>query len=174
MEADQTDCYYITMEKLDLFLLSYDAIEGGDQIIDFKLFNPFNVLLKHTPDRKDAYYSYNASNPGDHKYCFGNQLTQKKLVFVPQLLKYNNMEDKKNDDSHQWVQQELDKMKEYISKIEGQIQSSIDRDGYHNRVAEVTSNKIQWWTYFQIISVIGICYWQITYLKSFFENRRVV
>lgn len=30
------------------------------------------------------------------------------------------------------------------------------------------------WNIFQVLLIIGVCYWQVTYLKSFFETRRVV
>ncbi|KAJ9062062.1 Transmembrane emp24 domain-containing protein 5 [Entomophthora muscae] len=102
------ECFFADLQHYDLMLLSYDVLEGGDLLIDFKLFNPLNVQLQDTPGRKDAYYSYNASNPGLHKYCFHNQLTEKKVSFNLNIVKHK-VEEKKQSTEQFEFEAELEK-----------------------------------------------------------------
>ncbi|KAI9294638.1 hypothetical protein K502DRAFT_292024 [Neoconidiobolus thromboides FSU 785] len=172
---NQDECFYVNLQENEMFLISYDVIEGGDLLVDFLLFNTNNILLQETKAKKDGYYSYNATTAGDHKYCFRNQIVNKKLTFSPYIQKlpkdYSKCHHYPNTDH---VENEIKKMEDYIFKIESQIYLSSSLGYTHDRVAESTDKKIYWWTIFQSLSVIGICAWQIYYLKTFFENRRVV
>lgn len=40
--------------------------------------------------------------------------------------------------------------------------------------AESTNSRVKWWSLGQLGLLVGVCFWQIFYLKRFFEVKRVV
>jgi hypothetical protein len=44
----------------------------------------------------------------------------------------------------------------------------------HASTAHSTYNRVFWWSLFQIILLLAVVYFQITYLRQFFEKRRMV
>ncbi|MBZ6370642.1 MAG: emp24/gp25L/p24 family protein [Microbacterium hominis] len=40
--------------------------------------------------------------------------------------------------------------------------------------AESTNDRVKFWSILQTIMLVGVCGWQIFYLKRFFEVKRVV
>ena len=40
--------------------------------------------------------------------------------------------------------------------------------------AESTNARVKWWSLGQLGLLAGVCFWQVVYLKRFFEVKRVV
>jgi hypothetical protein len=40
--------------------------------------------------------------------------------------------------------------------------------------AESTNTRVKWWSVAQIVLLFVVCFWQVSYLKHFFEVKRAV
>ena len=58
--------------------------------------------------------------------------------------------------------------------IKDDQQYIITRERVHRDTAESTNSRVVWWSIFQLLVLGGVCYWQIYYLKHFFEVKRVI
>lgn len=50
----------------------------------------------------------------------------------------------------------------------------VSREKSHHRTAESTNSRVLWWSLFEVIILVGVCFWQVNYLKRFFEVKRVI
>jgi hypothetical protein len=48
------------------------------------------------------------------------------------------------------------------------------REARHRQTAESTNSRIKWWSLFQFFMLVIVCFWQVYYLKRFFEVKRHV
>ena len=48
------------------------------------------------------------------------------------------------------------------------------REKTHRNTAESTNDRVKWWSVIQAVVVIGVVGWQVWFIQSFFETKRVI
>ncbi|KAF9140941.1 p24 complex component, partial [Mortierella sp. GBA39] len=61
-----------------------------------------------------------------------------------------------------------------IQEIRNEQEYTLARERTHRNTAESTNSRVVWWSLFQSGILFLVCVFQITYLKRFFEVKRVV
>ncbi|KXN65811.1 hypothetical protein CONCODRAFT_62017 [Conidiobolus coronatus NRRL 28638] len=174
LKAFSRDCWFEHLNLQDVLLISYDVVSGGDQLVDFELLNPSGASLQSTPAKKDAYYHYNATDIGNHKFCFNNGPNDKSLSFHTNVIKKDAAEKVSKGQDADKIEEEFLELERLINQINSARSAAISRSFYINKQNNVISKRIAWWGIFQIITLVAVCAWQTYYIRKFFEIRRVV
>ncbi|KAF8964607.1 p24 complex component [Entomortierella lignicola] len=172
--AQQRRCFYEVLEKGDNLHISFQVGEGGNLDIDFWITNPSGSFVEDATKSPAATYNYEAKVNGKHEYCFSNEfstLTEKTVGFNILLLKpYKEDPTHKSDP----LENEIRELAAGIQEIRNEQEYTLAREKTHRNTAESTNARVVWWSLFQSGILFVVCVLQITYLKRFFEVKRVV
>ena len=122
---------------------------------------------------KESYgtYSFTAQMDGKYEVVFDNSMsnvTPKKMSFnvLGRGTKLTYDEDP--------VNQEMKALNIALREIKDEQDTMIQRANHHREIANGTNSRLFWWSFFQTITLAGVCAWQVYYLKRFFEVRRII
>ncbi|KAF9902110.1 p24 complex component [Linnemannia zychae] len=168
-------CFYEMLEKEDNFHISFQVGDGGNLDIDFWFTDPSGVLLQDARRSASDTFNHVAITKGKYEYCFGNAfstVTDKTLSFNVIVIK-PFVEDTTTNKVDP-LANELRELAAGIEEIIHEQEYSIARERLHRNTAESTNARVMWWSLFQSGILFVVCAFQITYLKRFFEVKRVV
>jgi p24 family protein beta-1 len=96
------------------------------------------------------------------------------IVYVPESSDEGDLLAQEVRTLGQWLQQVKDEQ-EYI-KVRERVHrdSAIPSFISLTVAAESTNSRVKWWAIFQTGVLVGVCIFQVSYLKRFFEVKRVV
>eukprot|EP00434_Breviolum_minutum_P007232 symbB.v1.2.006382.t1/scaffold358.1/size381540/5 len=103
------------------------------------------------------------------------------------MVSFNFHVDEHGDGSHHdkdqmdYVTKEhTDKVEELVSKLEGKASDILDQQQYamvreavHRETAESTNARVMWWTFAEVAVLIGLAFFQVSYLRNHFEHKQV-
>lgn len=72
------------------------------------------------------------------------------------------------------AQTELRDLNVGLKSVRDEQEYLLQREALHKEIAVKTNRRVMYWFVFQILLLCSIGYFQIYYLKRFFEVRRVV
>ncbi|KAF9302680.1 p24 complex component [Mortierella antarctica] len=172
--AGDQRCFFEVLEKGDNLRVSFQVAEGGHLDVDFSLTDPNKVLVEDTRKSSSDTYNHEAKLTGKHVYCFSNSfstVTEKQVAFNIQVIKPHKEEDTQKKDL---LEVEIRDLAIGIEDIKNEQEYTIARERTHRDTAESTNSRVVWWSLFQSAILFIVCVFQITYLKRFFEVKRVV
>ncbi|OIR58776.1 MAG: COPII-coated vesicle component Emp24 [Amphiamblys sp. WSBS2006] len=180
VDRDQEQCFFEVLKKEQKHGVQYHVSSGGDFNIRLNVYDPDGEQIYSA--EKDSYgvFSHTAKKDGRYKYCFDN----KELgVFSKKVLFNIHGSEKKDGMASDAKKEEEDPMDKNLKKEIQRLNRSLElvRESYeftiasarrNERVAVEIRSKMVWWSLGQNFFVLGMCAWQIYYLKTFFETRR--
>ncbi|KAF8932128.1 p24 complex component [Podila verticillata] len=172
--AGEQRCFFEILEKGDNLRVSFQVAEGGHLDVDFSLTDPNKVLVEDTRKSASDTFNHEAKLAGKHVYCFSNSfstVTEKNVAFNVQVIKPHKDEDTQKQDL---LEVEIRDLAIGIEDIKNEQEYTMARERTHRNTAESTNSRVVWWSLFQSAILFVICVFQITYLKRFFEVKRVV
>ncbi|KAG0031435.1 p24 complex component [Podila clonocystis] len=180
--AGDQRCFFEVLEVGDNLRVSFQVAEGGHLDVDFSvslavksvLTNPNKVLVEDTRKSSSDTYNHETKLAGKHVYCFSNSfstVTEKQVAFNIQVIKPHKEEDTQKKDL---LEVEIRDLAIGIEDIKNEQEYTIARERTHRDTAESTNSRVVWWSLFQSAILFIVCVFQITYLKRFFEVKRVV
>ncbi|KAJ1984167.1 p24 complex component [Dimargaris verticillata] len=167
-------CFYDEVGNDGYYTISYEVLDN--QIIDFTLTGPNGQTVTNILQKSNGYYDISQpKDAGRYKFCFNNpnnSPSPKSVAFHAHGL----------DPDHLLpIEEKASPMEKEVIHLAQTIESTLDhfdyminREELHRNTAESTNARVKWWSAIQILVVIAACGWQIWYLKSFFEVKRVV
>lgn len=72
------------------------------------------------------------------------------------------------------VQVEIRAINANLRQVRSEGALLLDREQGHKGVASSTKRRVMWWFLTQVLLIGGVSYFQVYYLKRFFETRRLV
>ncbi|KAJ3171911.1 p24 complex component [Geranomyces variabilis] len=161
-------------ERLDL---SYEVADGGSLDVDFVIYSPNSRPLYNLNGESFATFGFNAELEGTYVYCFSNKKSgssERKLSFSvhgpDEVFKIENKELKESvDDPTDTIQAELRTLDSGIKAIRDEQAFLVQRERRHRLTADSTNARVLYWSMVQALALIGVCYFQISYFKRFFE-----
>ena len=72
------------------------------------------------------------------------------------------------------IGKDIKKLFQDVFVLKSEQEYLIHREQAHRSTSENTRDRVVWWTLFQVAFVIGVCFFQVNYLKRFFEVKRMV
>ncbi|KAF9934777.1 p24 complex component [Linnemannia zychae] len=167
-------CFFEELDKDDHLHVSFQVGDGGNLDIDFWITDPSGTLVEDSRKTASETYNHLAKAKGKYEYCFSNSfstVTDKTLSFNVFVLKpYVDTISEKVDP----ILREIQELSAGIEEIRNEQEYTMARERMHRNTAESTNWRVMWWSLFQSAILFLVCVFQITYLKRFFEVKRVV
>ncbi|KAI8852025.1 supernatant protein factor C-terminal domain-containing protein, partial [Chytridium lagenaria] len=157
-------CFFEELTAGDRMDLSYQVYDGGDLEIDFWLSAPDERMLNSVFAQTTGTYGFNADKSGRYKYCFNNQ--------VGTYVKAITFSMKGPDEKISPLNEEINKLSNAIHTVVDEVNYLNQREMVHRGTAKSTNSRVFWWSIFQTFVLVGVCGFQIYYIKSFFEVRK--
>ncbi|KAG5353169.1 p24 complex component [Termitomyces sp. Mn162] len=72
------------------------------------------------------------------------------------------------------VEREIRSLANGLLTVKDEQEYIVVRERTHRNTAESTNSRVKWWSILQAVVLFSVVGWQIYYLKSFFEVKRVI
>ncbi|KAI9095941.1 emp24/gp25L/p24 family/GOLD-domain-containing protein [Phlyctochytrium arcticum] len=172
-------CFNERLFAQDRLDISYEVQDGGSLDIDFVIFNPNDSPIFTNHAESFATAGFNAESEGVYAYCFGNKMSsiaEKRVSFTvhgpDEKWKIEEKELQLSiDDPTENLQTEIRVLDVGIRAIRDEHAFLKSREARHRETAESTKSRVFYWSLLQTSALIAVCYFQVTYLKRFFEMR---
>ncbi|ORX47774.1 hypothetical protein DM01DRAFT_1339002 [Hesseltinella vesiculosa] len=162
------------MDVGDKLTVSYQVGEGGSLDVDFMIMNPNNEMIKSNPREASGHHTVVAPSKGKYTYCFSNRMSSipaKSVNFNVHDMEHIQESAQKDIDP---IEREIRELAESIFVIKDEQEYIVARERQHRDTAESTNARVKWWSIGQLSLLVAVCFWQVFYLKRFFEVKRVV
>lgn len=167
------ECFFEELHQGDKLTITYQVGDGGHLDVDFTIFDPNDHLLDSSERQSTGTFSFNAELAGRYTYCFSNEMS----TVSEKVVSFNahGIVSVPDDGSHtDPLEKEIRELAEGLAAIKDEQEYIVMRERVHRDTAESTNDRVKWWSIFQFIVLFGVCFWQVFYLKRFFEVKRVV
>ncbi|KAF9088869.1 p24 complex component [Mortierella sp. GBA35] len=167
-------CFIEFLNKDDNLHISFMVGEGGNSDIDFWISDPNGLLVEDAKRSASETINHVVKVKGRFEFCFSNSfstVTDKSLTFNVIVI-----EPLKEDSTHKSdpLANEIRELTAGVMEISNELEYTLARERTHRNTAESTNSRVMWWSLFQSGILFLVCAFQITYLKRFFEVKRVV
>ncbi|KAF9534916.1 emp24/gp25L/p24 family/GOLD-domain-containing protein [Crepidotus variabilis] len=172
VSAGRKDCYFEDLHVNDKMTVTYQVGEGGHLDIDFWLQDPTGTLLGKHIKQSTGQIAITADKDGRHEYCFSNQMS----AIADKMVSFNvhGVIYVAGDDVVAPVEREIRKLAAGLTGVKDEQEYIVVREKMHRNTAESTNSRVKWWSILQAIVLFSVVGWQVFYLKSFFEVKRVI
>ncbi|KAF7301502.1 Supernatant protein factor [Mycena indigotica] len=190
VEAGKKDCFFEDLHKHDKMTVTYQVGGGGHLDIDFwvrHLVNAFLSPVHQIPQLSDpdarllgkqirqstGTLAITAEKDGRHEYCFSNQMS----AIADKIVSFNvHGVIYVGDDSDivAPIEREIRTFSNGLQSVKDEQEYIVVRERTHRNTAESTNSRVKWWSVLQAIVLFSVVAWQVYYLKSFFEVKRVI
>ncbi|KAF8220362.1 supernatant protein factor, C-terminal domain-containing protein [Tricholoma matsutake] len=170
--AGTKDCFFEDLHKNDQMTVTYQVGGGGHLDIDFWLTDPDDRVLGKQIRQSTGSLSITAEKHGRHELCFSNQMsavTDKRVSFNVHGVVYVT-----EDDVVAPVEREIRLLAHGLTAVKDEQEYIVVRERTHRNTAESTNARVKWWSVLQAVVLFSVVAWQVYYLKSFFEVKRVI
>ncbi|KAJ6599337.1 emp24/gp25L/p24 family/GOLD-domain-containing protein [Mycena vulgaris] len=173
VDAGKKECFFEDLHQHDKMTVTYQVGGGGHLDIDFWLSDPDNRLLGKQIRQSTGTLSITAEKDGRHEYCFSNQMSaiaDKIVSFNVHGIIYVG----EDADVVAPIEREIRILSSGLQEVKDEQEYIVVREKTHRNTAESTNARVKWWSVLQAIVLFLVVAWQIYYLKSFFEVKRVI
>jgi len=173
VDAGKKECFFEDLHQHDKMTVTYQVGGGGHLDIDFWLSDPENRLLGKQIRQSTGTLSITAEKDGRHEYCFSNQMSaiaDKIVSFNVHGIIYVG----EDADVVAPIEREIRTLSNGLQSVKDEQEYIVVREKTHRNTAESTNARVKWWSVLQAIVLFAVVGWQIYYLKSFFEVKRVI
>jgi hypothetical protein len=153
--------------------VTYQVGEGGHLDIDFWLTDPEGGILTKHVKHSTGSTSVTAEMDGRYEYCFSNQMStmaDKEVSFNVHGIIYIS----EDDDIVAPVEREIRSLAIGLLSVKDEQEYIVVREKRHRDTAESTNDRVKWWSVLQTAVLFSVVAWQVYYLKSFFEVKRII
>ncbi|TFK43215.1 emp24/gp25L/p24 family/GOLD-domain-containing protein [Crucibulum laeve] len=171
--AGKKECFFEDLHERDKMTVTYQVGGGGHLDIDFWLADPTDHVLGKQIRQSTGTISITAEKDGRHEYCFSNQMSaiaDKMVSFNVHGVIYVSGD----ADVVAPVEREIRNLANGLTAVKDEQEYIVVRERVHRNTAESTNSRVKWWSVLQTIVLFSVVGWQVYYLKSFFEVKRVI
>ncbi|KAF9263690.1 supernatant protein factor, C-terminal domain-containing protein [Marasmius fiardii PR-910] len=171
VNAGQKECFFEDLSKNDKMTVTYQVGGGGHLDIDFWLADPDGKLLGKHIKQSTGQIDITAEKNGRYEYCFSNQMS----AIADKIVSFNvHGVIYVDDDIVAPIEREIRALAHGLSAVKDEQEYIIVREKTHRNTAESTNSRVKWWSVLQAVVLFSVVAWQVYYLKSFFEVKRVI
>ncbi|KAF8138244.1 COPII-coated vesicle protein [Boletus edulis] len=171
--ASTKECFFEDLHENDQMTVTYQVGEGGHLDIDFWLTDPDGTVLTKHNRYSTGSTSITAENDGRFEYCFSNQMStmaDKEVSFNVHGIIYIS----EDEDIVAPVEREVRSLSIGLLTVKDEQEYIVVREKRHRDTAESTNDRVKWWSVMQAVVLFSVVAWQVYYLKSFFEVKRII
>ncbi|KAH7887975.1 emp24/gp25L/p24 family/GOLD-domain-containing protein [Phlebopus sp. FC_14] len=173
VEASKKECFFEDLHEHDQMTVTYQVGEGGHLDIDFWLTDPEGEVLTKQIRHSTGSTSITAEKDGRYEYCFSNQMSTMAdkqvsfnvhgIIYIPE-----------DADIVAPVEREIRSLAIGLLAVKDEQEYIVVRERRHRDTAESTNDRVKWWSVLQAVVLFSVVAWQVYYLKSFFEVKRII
>ncbi|KAF5369987.1 hypothetical protein D9758_001300 [Tetrapyrgos nigripes] len=171
--AGKKECFFEDLHKQDKMTVTYQVGGGGHLDIDFWATDPEEKLLAKQVKQSTGSASITAEKNGRYEYCFSNQMS----AIADKLVSFNVhgvIYVPEDADVVAPIEREIRKLAAGLTAVKDEQEYIVVREKTHRNTAESTNSRVKWWSVLQAAVLFAVVAWQVYYLKSFFEVKRVI
>jgi len=154
--------------------VTYQVGGGGHLDIDFWIADPDGGAIRKNIRFSTGTVSITATKDGRHEYCFSNQMS----TIADKIVSFNvHGVVYVGDDATDVVapiEREIRTLAHGLTSVKDEQEYIVIRERTHRNTAESTNGRVKWWSILQTAVLFSVVAWQVYYLKSFFEVKRVI
>ncbi|KAF7331850.1 Supernatant protein factor [Mycena kentingensis (nom. inval.)] len=173
IQAGQKECFFEDLHKHDKMTVTYQVGGGGHLDIDFWLSDPDARLLGKQIRQSTGTLSITAEKDGRHEYCFSNQMS----AIADKIVSFNVhgvIYVGEDSDVVAPIEREIRTFANGLQSIRDEQEYIVVRERTHRNTAESTNSRVKWWSILQAVVLFSVVAWQVYFIKSFFEVKRVI
>ncbi|RXW21191.1 hypothetical protein EST38_g4688 [Candolleomyces aberdarensis] len=170
--AGKKECFFEDLHVHDKMTVTYQVGEGGQLDIDFWLTDPQAKVVSKQIRQSTGSVAVTAETDGRYEYCFSNLMS----AIADKMVSFNvhGVIYVSGDDVVAPVEREIRALAAGLTSVKDEQEYMVVRERTHRNTAESTNSRVKWWSILQAIVLFSVVAWQIYYLKSFFEVKRVI
>jgi len=170
--AGQKECFFEDLHKDDKMTITYQVGGGGHLDIDFWLEDPHEKVLAKHIKLSTSTVSITAEKDGRHHYCFSNQMS----AIADKMVSFNvhGVIFVGENEAVNPIEREVRELANSLTAVKDEQEYILIRERTHRNTAESTNARVKWWSVLQALVLFSVVAWQVYYLKSFFEVKRVI
>ncbi|GHJ88458.1 hypothetical protein NliqN6_4860 [Naganishia liquefaciens] len=173
IEPGKKECFFEDLHHEDQMTVTYQVGGGGNMDIDFYLVDPASNVLSSIHKKPTGTFAFTAKTDGRYTYCFSNEMS----TLSPKVLSFNvhgilYVEDEQGHIAP--VEHEIRQLAAGLQGIKDEQEYIVVRERVHRNTAESTNDRVKWWSILQTFMLVAVCAWNVHYLKSWFEVKRVL
>eukprot|EP01120_Amphizonella_sp_Union-15-10_P015470 TRINITY_DN7973_c0_g1_i1.p1 TRINITY_DN7973_c0_g1~~TRINITY_DN7973_c0_g1_i1.p1 ORF type:complete len:209 (+),score=34.75 TRINITY_DN7973_c0_g1_i1:78-704(+) len=180
VEPHEEICWKQKVEQHDSVAVLFKVIKGGFLDIDIVIWSPENKEVYQNVRETEGHYTFRAEVTGSYVFCFSNRmstLTSKVVSFevnvVDDIQNQIDQDFLKDEHVDPLLEQAM-QITELLHSVQAEQRYTRMRDIAHTNTNESTHARVLWWSIFESIVLITMSFWQVYYLKRYFEDQRPV
>ena len=124
-------------------------------------------------DMSEGMFSFDAETEGDYYLCIENG-SENNNDGISRLVAFNfrTVSVGERDYQYNGVESELDELQQALDLLIDHQSFMNQREDVHKSSLESMNTKVLLWTVLETIILIGMAFWQISYISKFFETKR--
>jgi len=175
--ANREECFYEDVKKGDPVTLNFHVSSGGFMDLDVKIIAPDDRVIYSGERETEGKYSFTAENAGVYAFCFSNKMS----TYTPKTVTFGIVVGSGKEtfgfakaDRLSPLETSIVHLSDGLVEIQAQQKYMRLRERAHRHTTESTNARVLWWSFLEAAVLIAMSLWQIYYLRSFFEVKRVV
>ncbi|KAH9173406.1 emp24/gp25L/p24 family/GOLD-domain-containing protein [Lactarius sanguifluus] len=172
--ASRKECFFEDLHVNDQMTVTYQVGGGGHLDIDFWVSSPDGNAIRKNIRYSTGTVSITAEKDGRYEYCFSNQMSS----IADKIVSFNvhgviYIGDGA-DEIVAPIEREIRALAHGLTSVKDEQEYIVVRERTHRNTAESTNGRVKWWSIMQAVVLFSVVAWQVYYLKSFFEVKRVI
>jgi len=172
VDAGRKECFFEDLHVNDQMTVTYQVGDGGHLDIDFWVQDPTGTVLGKHIKQSTGQVAITVEKDGRHEYCFSNQMS----AIADKMVSFNvhGVIYVSGNDVVEPIEREIRKFAAGLGSVKDEQEYMMIRERTHRNTAESTNSRVKWWSILQSIVLFSVVGWQVWYLKSFFEVKRII
>jgi hypothetical protein len=184
VKSGAQDCFLVSVNTGVPITGSYEVISPDPKYVYVTVTGPTGFLhfenkvvySMENVDKEDAsegFFSFDSDVDGDYKMCIANG-NPSNNDGVARLIAFNYRAVAVGEVDYQFVglQSELSDLREGLELLKDHQSYMNQREDVHKSSLESINDKVLLWTVLEAVILIAMAFWQISYIRSFFETKR--
>ncbi|BFZ55469.1 p24 complex component [Savitreella phatthalungensis] len=169
IDPNARECFHEQLKRDDRMTVSFQTDVGGDMQVNFWVTDPHNRVLHQQPRTAMGEYSLEAEVDGKYAYCFLNEGYDgqpREVSFNVHGVVYVSPDDPEHQDP---LEHRIKELVTWVETIKDEQEYLVIRERVHRNTSESTNTRVKFWSIGQTVLLVGVCLFQVFYLKRFFE-----
>jgi hypothetical protein len=185
LEPSEEQCFFVTAEQDDTCAGSFEVITPNPAPIIVTVTGPEPARTVHFESRQgegvdaktdkelsEGSFQFEAEEAGDYVMCISNGKEDADGVVRIVAFNFRTSQQEEGDYEYNGIDQELSEMRQGLELLRDHQSYMGQREDVHREAMDSINTKVLVWTIMEAIILIGMSFWQISYIRSFFETKR--
>lgn len=183
IDPEVTECFIIEVAKGLPCTGSFEVISIDPKPIVVTVNGPPPLNVLHFESKyksgidsdkilSEGSFSFDADEEGEHKMCISNGFDYNDGLSRIIAFNFRTVNAGQSDYQYVGLESELNDLRQGLDQLKDHQSYMSQREDVHKSTLEGINTKVLCWTILEAIILIGMTFWQISYISGFFETKR--